>query len=159
MKKIIRILPAALALAGILMLAGCGGMSEAQMTEAVDKALTPGDSFAMSELLYYNGEATDSINPNYYYEYLEDGGIAIADALTGESVASFGGAGAVTTQVDEKKWSESFASGLAPDLSGYSKCIEYAPVGGYRFYIMDSELWLGVYSDAGLQAMFKLEKK
>lgn len=138
------------------MLTGCGETGESSLPAAVDEKLVSGDTFFMSELLYYSGDNFDDIDPVRRYQYA-DGGITVIDGLTGASMTSDGGDKAYA-EVDETTWKEMFSSGLEPDISGYDQRIEYTVSDSHRIYLMDDEIWLGIFDNGTLIALFKVSK-
>ena len=113
----------------------------------------------MSELLYFNGDDLDAIDPNRVYTVQDDGSIAVSDVFTGESSESLGGS-ASYADVTKKLWSERFgALDIDADYDGYSDRIEYSISDNNRFYLMDDEVWLGYFDDSGnVTALVKLQK-
>ncbi len=106
--------------------------------------------------MYYTGDNFDDIDPVRRYQYA-DGGITVIDGLTGASMTSDGGDKAYA-EVDETTWKEMFSSGLEPDISGYDQRIEYTVSNSHRIYLMDDEIWLGIFDNGTLIALFKVSK-
>ncbi|NCC68415.1 MAG: hypothetical protein EOM14_09545 [Clostridia bacterium] len=140
----------------VFMLTGCSETSESSLPSAVDEKLVSGDTFFMSELLYYSGDNFDYIDPDRRYQYA-DGGITVIDGLTGATLTSDNGDKAYA-EVDEAAWKELFTSGLEPDISGYDQRIEYTVSDSHRIYLMDDEIWLGIFNNGTLMSLFKVSK-
>lgn len=138
------------------LLAGCGKMSESSLRAAVDEKLVSGDTFSMSELLYFSGDNFDDIDPDRRYQYA-DGAITTVDWFTGAALTSDDGEKAYA-EVDETAWQEMFPSGLEPDISGFKQRIEYTVSDSHRIYLMDGEIWLGIFDNGTLTSLFKVSK-
>lgn len=139
-----------------LMLTGCGGISESSLKAVVDDTLVSGDTYEITELLYYYNDTVENIDPTVRYQY-NNGAIMTIDALSGETLSSDSGDKAYA-EVDEAAWRQMFYSGLEPDISSYEKRIEFTVSDSHRVYFMDDEMWLGIFNNGTMTALFKVSK-